>query len=176
MISGRSGGIFGEFWPTRSKRCSRFDSKTLLSLIMTSLLGASRLFFSISDKYAGEISINPAISLNPIPLISLNFLIYRPNDSIESHEGSMMKAQVFTCQLTSKPRKALCQEKNLQKGFTGPLSRIVAQVNLDEFVKSQNPSVFVIPANAGIQGYQVVMDSCFRGGDGFGDFLRDHQH
>ena len=55
--------------------------------------------------------------------------------------------------------------------------------NLYEFVKSQKPSVFVIPANAGIQDNEVSMDprspigveDKLRGGDGLGDFLRDHQ-
>ncbi len=42
----------------------------------------------------------------------------------------------------------------------------------DELVKSQKASVFVIPANAGIQGNQVFMDPRFRRGDGLGDFLR----
>jgi len=45
---------------------------------------------------------------------------------------------------------------------------------LDVLVKSQKSSVFVIPAKAGIQEYQVVMDPRFRGGDGLGDFLRIH--
>ena len=47
--------------------------------------------------------------------------------------------------------------------------------NLDGPVKSQKSSVFVIPANAGIQDYQAFMDPRFRGGDGLGDFLRIHQ-
>ena len=48
--------------------------------------------------------------------------------------------------------------------------------NIDSFVKSQKSSVFVIPANAGIQEIRVFMDPRFRGGDGFGNFLRDHQY
>ena len=44
----------------------------------------------------------------------------------------------------------------------------------DKFVKSQKSSVFVIPANAGIQEIRVFMDPRFRAGDGFGDFLRDY--
>ena len=47
--------------------------------------------------------------------------------------------------------------------------------NFDELVKSQKSSAFVIPANAGIQGNQVVIDPRFRGGDGFRRFLRDYQ-
>ena len=46
---------------------------------------------------------------------------------------------------------------------------------LDKLVKSQKSLVFVIPANAGIQGNQSLLDSRFRGSDGLGDFLRDHQ-
>jgi len=53
----------------------------------------------------------------------------------------------------------------------------------DGLVKSQKPSVFVIPANAGIRDNEVSMDprspigveDKLRGGDGLGDFLRDHQ-
>ena len=47
--------------------------------------------------------------------------------------------------------------------------------NYDGLVKSQKSSVFVIPANAGIQEIRAFMDPHFRGGDGLGDFLRDHQ-
>ena len=47
--------------------------------------------------------------------------------------------------------------------------------NLDGFVKSPFPPIFVIPAKAGIQLIQAVLDSCFRRSDGFSDFLRDHQ-
>jgi len=41
---------------------------------------------------------------------------------------------------------------------------------IDGLVKSQKPPVYVIPAQAGIQGNQGVLDSRFRGSDGFGDF------
>jgi hypothetical protein len=47
---------------------------------------------------------------------------------------------------------------------------------LDEFVKSQKAPVIVIPANAGIQGNQSLLDSRVRGSDGLRDFLRDHQN
>jgi len=47
--------------------------------------------------------------------------------------------------------------------------------NFDEFVKSQKSLVFVIPAKAGIQGNQSLLDSRVRGSDGLGDFLRDQQ-
>jgi hypothetical protein len=45
----------------------------------------------------------------------------------------------------------------------------------DGFVKSPFCPIFVIPAKAGIQLIQVVLDSCFRRSDGFFDFLRDYQ-
>jgi len=45
----------------------------------------------------------------------------------------------------------------------------------DGFVKSPFGRILVIPAKAGIQLIQVVLDSCFRRSDGFPDFLRDHQ-
>ncbi len=44
----------------------------------------------------------------------------------------------------------------------------------EEPVKSQKARVIVIPANAGIQVNQSLLDSRFRGSDGPGDFLRDH--
>jgi hypothetical protein len=46
--------------------------------------------------------------------------------------------------------------------------------NFDGFVKSRFYPVFVIPAKAGIQLNQAVLDSRLRGSDGFFDFLRDH--
>jgi hypothetical protein len=42
----------------------------------------------------------------------------------------------------------------------------------DDFVKSQKIPVIVIPVKTGIQENQLLMDSRFRGSDGFGDFLR----
>jgi len=53
--------------------------------------------------------------------------------------------------------------------------RSSAQIKNDELVKSQKSSVFVIPANAGIQGNKPFVDPRFRGDDGLGNFLRDHQ-
>jgi len=47
--------------------------------------------------------------------------------------------------------------------------------NLDELVKSRNSIEFVIPAEAGIQSFQDVLDPGFRRGDAPRDFLRDHQ-
>jgi hypothetical protein len=45
----------------------------------------------------------------------------------------------------------------------------------DDFVKSRNPIEFVIPAKAGIQLFQDVLDPGFRRGDDPRDFLRDQQ-
>jgi len=47
--------------------------------------------------------------------------------------------------------------------------------NLDELVKSRNSKKSVIPAKAGIQLFQDVLDPGFRRGDDPRDFLRDHQ-
>ena len=47
---------------------------------------------------------------------------------------------------------------------------------IDDLVKSPFYLIFVIPAKAGIQFIQVVLDSCFRRSDGFSDFLRDHHN
>ena len=45
----------------------------------------------------------------------------------------------------------------------------------DEFVKSPKVPFSVIPAKAGIQSFQALLDSRLRGSDGFGDFSRDRQ-
>jgi len=45
----------------------------------------------------------------------------------------------------------------------------------DELVESQKTPLFVIPAKAGIQVFQGLLDPGFRRGDGFGDFLPAHQ-
>jgi hypothetical protein len=48
------------------------------------------------------------------------------------------------------------------------------QALVDEFVKSRNFMEYVIPAKAGIQLFEGVLDPGFRRGDGPKDFLRDH--
>jgi hypothetical protein len=45
----------------------------------------------------------------------------------------------------------------------------------DGFVKSLKSSFGVIPAKAGIQYFQIVLDACLRRHDGISDFLRNHQ-
>jgi hypothetical protein len=42
-------------------------------------------------------------------------------------------------------------------------------------VKSRKTPFSVIPAKAGIQEKQALLDPGFRRGDGFDDFLRKHQ-
>jgi hypothetical protein len=46
---------------------------------------------------------------------------------------------------------------------------------INAFVKSPITSFLVIPAKAGIQEKQALLDPGFRRGDGFDDFLRAHQ-
>jgi hypothetical protein len=48
-------------------------------------------------------------------------------------------------------------------------------IKFDDLVKSRNSIKFVIPAKAGIQLFQDVLDSGFRRGDALRHFLRDHQ-
>jgi hypothetical protein len=45
----------------------------------------------------------------------------------------------------------------------------------DDFVKSRNFIKFFIPAKAGIQLFQSLLDPGFRRGDASRDFLRHHQ-
>jgi hypothetical protein len=47
-------------------------------------------------------------------------------------------------------------------------------VSVDGFVKSLERPNSVIPAKAGIQSFQGVLDPGFRRGDGLFDFLQDH--
>ena len=46
---------------------------------------------------------------------------------------------------------------------------------VDEVVKSWKCPIMVIPAKAGIQQVQALIDSHFRGSDVQNDFLRDYQ-
>jgi hypothetical protein len=55
------------------------------------------------------------------------------------------------------------------------LTAFYESVNLDAFVKSRISVSSVIPAEAGIQEYQGLLDPGFRRGDGLGDFLRVRQ-
>jgi hypothetical protein len=47
---------------------------------------------------------------------------------------------------------------------------------IDELAKSRKTPFFVIPAEAGIQPNQVVLDPGVRRGDGLGDFLRSRHN
>jgi hypothetical protein len=49
-------------------------------------------------------------------------------------------------------------------------------INIDGFVKSPKVVFFVIPAEAGIQSFQALLDSRLRGSDNCGDFLLTHQY
>jgi hypothetical protein len=51
----------------------------------------------------------------------------------------------------------------------------ISKLNFDGFVKSKEFPFSVIPAEAGIQIIQILLDSCFRRSDSFSDFLRVHQ-
>jgi hypothetical protein len=48
-------------------------------------------------------------------------------------------------------------------------------LNIDALAKSLEAPVIVIPVKTGIQENQLLIDSRFRGSDGLGDFLQDHQ-
>jgi hypothetical protein len=49
-------------------------------------------------------------------------------------------------------------------------------MNIDGLAKSPKLPIFVIPAKAGIQEYQLLLDPGVRRGDGLGDFLRMCRH
>ncbi|GEM_PF-2102391 len=52
--------------------------------------------------------------------------------------------------------------------------RSLAANNSEGRLKSQRVGYSVIPAKAGIQEKQTLLDPGFRRGDGFGDFLQTH--
>jgi hypothetical protein len=56
-----------------------------------------------------------------------------------------------------------------------PKSRKVFSKQFDGFVKSPKTLFSVIPADAGIQSLQGLLDSRLRGSDGLGDFSRGHR-
>jgi len=66
------------------------------------------------------------------------------------------------------------QHQRLKNDQTGKRGQVLV-FKFDEFAKSQNPYEFVIPAKAGIQLFQVVLDPGFRRGDDPRDLLRVDQ-
>ncbi len=50
------------------------------------------------------------------------------------------------------------------------------QFNIENLVKSRKMPFSVIPAEAGIQCFQTLLDSRLRGSDEFWDFLRVYQY
>jgi hypothetical protein len=52
----------------------------------------------------------------------------------------------------------------------------VFEFRIDGFVKSRKKLFSVIPAEAGIQSFQGILDSRLRGRDDLRDFLRTHQN
>ena len=48
----------------------------------------------------------------------------------------------------------------------------ISEIKKDGFVKSLKTSFDVIPAKAGIQCFQIVLDACLRRHDGISHFLR----
>jgi hypothetical protein len=69
----------------------------------------------------------------------------------------------------------------LKRGIKGDLmafqnAKMLPKKNkIDDRVKSRNSIEFVIPAKAGIQLFQDVLDPGFSRGDGLFGFLRSHQ-
>ena len=100
------------------------------------------------------------------------FLLSHPKDT-QNKRGELLLLVLWTFWESILPRA--CQW-HYSHGLWNPPLEIFVQLTFDEFVKSQKSPVFVIPAKAGIQGNQSLLDSRFRGSDGLGDFLRDHQH
>jgi hypothetical protein len=63
-----------------------------------------------------------------------------------------------------------------KRGAEGEFKKAISKDKIDDLVKNRNSLNFVIPAEAGIQLNQAVLDSRLRGSDGHSDFLRIHQN
>jgi hypothetical protein len=61
-------------------------------------------------------------------------------------------------------------QKKLGFNLKSAFSKETMKTNLDDFVKRRIPFEFVIPAEAGIQLFQEVLDPGFRRGDDSRDF------
>jgi hypothetical protein len=72
-------------------------------------------------------------------------------------------------------KKGIWLARVLQDRSGGIIIENPGRIKFDELVKSRNSIEFVIPAKAGIQLFQDVLDPGFRRGDDPNDFLRDHQ-
>jgi hypothetical protein len=68
----------------------------------------------------------------------------------------------------------LAKPESSDRNASNPYCTEGFYVNADGFVRSQQTPLFVIPAKAGIQEFQEVLDPGFRRGDGSGDFSRVH--
>jgi hypothetical protein len=66
-------------------------------------------------------------------------------------------------------------QKKLGFNLKSAFSKETMKTNLDDFVKRRHSIESVMPAEAGIQLFQEVLDPGFRRGDASWDFLRDHQ-
>jgi hypothetical protein len=93
------------------------------------------------------------------------------------HEHWKPKAQGFLQNFSELPPMVVCRDDNSEatRHGLGRGSPFPARFKVDEFVRSRKPPCFVIPAEAGIQSLQGLLDSRLRGSDDLGDFLRDHQ-
>jgi hypothetical protein len=69
--------------------------------------------------------------------------------------------------------------ENLMDSLNSKFTRLgrarIQMIKNDGFVKSRKTPFYVIPAKAGIQSFQALLDSRLRGSDDCGDFLRVHQ-
>jgi hypothetical protein len=65
--------------------------------------------------------------------------------------------------------------EKVRQSFDFPSIFELMGIRFDDLVKSRNSIESVIPAKAGIQLFQYVLDPGFRRGDASRDFLLDHQ-
>ncbi len=73
--------------------------------------------------------------------------------------------KLFKSQITSTKLQINLNDQNFK-------SQTFWSLNIDGFVKNPLGPLIVIPAKAGIQSFQAIMDSCLRRNDAIFDFLR----
>ena len=77
--------------------------------------------------------------------------------------------------LTQSPNGWLQPNSNSETRMSN-VEQGISNDEVDSLVKSQKMASPVIPAKAGIQVKQALLDPGFRRGDDFDDFLRKHQY
>ena len=107
-------------------------------------------------------------------------IAHSPDTSCSCQAASRFQVSGYGCQENKSPNPETSCETSYEIP-PGPNSEQIERrtsnvqhrtSNIDGFVKSLKTSFGVIPAKAGIQCFQIVLDACLRRHDGISDFLR----